>query len=706
MILAIGSHASILNAASGWNTAAGDYSATRYSDEVQINRQNVSSLKRAWVYKIEKYSGVDPSVMDDSIESTPVFTKKLVISVNLAGQVYGLNPITGAEVWKTNLPASGGRRGISYSNGFVYVGTPSGTYQIDSDSGKITNKYGVSLSLLPPIIVGDNVYIANYVDGISAYQTVTAELLWTRPLKSNCGLGRVWSGFSYDNVTDNLFVTTGNSGALMRDDPNNCWANSVIAVARTDGQIAWSFQEFERDMWDLDMVSNPNITNVKINGKISRAVVALSKTGNIFMLEAVSGKLMNGVEVLTSSGAIKVVNPEMRLGTLRVDKRDVKATYDVNQDYIERKISRLSDFNYQGATLEQPIFMYGLHGGFEWPGGSISKVHNTLVVTTNHYPWAIRIAHNYADREQLRRLVAESKTLTGYCVDCHSDDLLGRTASELDKSGAGSYIPAILGQHAHRAKVTSDLAEFKHSHKFSVHEVESFFNLKASYQRATGLGWRIAKKLDRTLNSDWVHNFFVRLFKLLRPFNENSSYLEDNLGNINAATLDLARAEMRHITEQLIASRWVPTANWQMMTDLQDQPVTSPPWGLLSAIDLNSQSLIWQVPFGYETDKLGNKVLGSRNIGGVLTTKSDIIFATGAADKMARAYDIATGAELWSDPLVAAGSAPPMTYTFNGCQYVIFNATGGRFSFFGPNTRDIQLAAYNLPGCDTNQAAE
>ena len=114
---------------------------------------------------------------------------------------------------------------------------------------------------------------------------------------------------------------------------------------------------------------------------------------------------------------------------------------------------------------------------------------------------------------------------------------------------------------------------------------------------------------------------------------------------------------------------------------LQDQngyPGSKPPWGTLTAIDLNKGKIIWQVPFG-EYDELTKKGLsktGTENFGGATGTAGDLIFATGTVDKKIRAFNSNNGNEIWSYQLAFAGSGPPTTYLINGEQYVVVASTG------------------------------
>ena len=109
-------------------------------------------------------------------------------------------------------------------------------------------------------------------------------------------------------------------------------------------------------------------------------------------------------------------------------------------------------------------------------------------------------------------------------------------------------------------------------------------------------------------------------------------------------------------------------------------PCTPPPFGTLTAVDLDSGDVKWDVPFG-RVEKFaaipGSERLGSPNLGGSLATAGGVVFAGGALDRRLYAFDEKTGAELWSYELPAGVHAAPMTYvTAAGRQYVVVAAGG------------------------------
>jgi len=111
-------------------------------------------------------------------------------------------------------------------------------------------------------------------------------------------------------------------------------------------------------------------------------------------------------------------------------------------------------------------------------------------------------------------------------------------------------------------------------------------------------------------------------------------------------------------------------------------PCNPPPWGTLTAIDLASGQVAWDVPLGSIkalASVPGSTSWGSPNLGGAMVTAGGVVFAGGAMDQRLHAYDEATGREVWSAELPAGVHAMPMTYTTaSGRQYVVVAAGGHR----------------------------
>jgi quinoprotein glucose dehydrogenase len=110
-----------------------------------------------------------------------------------------------------------------------------------------------------------------------------------------------------------------------------------------------------------------------------------------------------------------------------------------------------------------------------------------------------------------------------------------------------------------------------------------------------------------------------------------------------------------------------------------DLPCGAPPWGKLTAVDMESGAIRWQVPLGSMQNfggSHGSVPLGSISLGGPITTEGGLVFIAGTTDSQIRAFDITTGKELWHAELPAAGNATPMTYAVDGKQYLVIAAGG------------------------------
>lgn len=123
---------------------------------------------------------------------------------------------------------------------------------------------------------------------------------------------------------------------------------------------------------------------------------------------------------------------------------------------------------------------------------------------------------------------------------------------------------------------------------------------------------------------------------------------------------------------------------WSKFVDPDGYPAVIPPWGTLTAIDLNSGLFRWQIPFGEypELVALGIRNTGSENYGGPIVTAGGLLFiAATSFDRKFRAYHAGSGKLLWETVLPAAGNATPATYRASGRQFVVIAAGGGRPGF-------------------------
>ena len=141
---------------------------------------------------------------------------------------------------------------------------------------------------------------------------------------------------------------------------------------------------------------------------------------------------------------------------------------------------------------------------------------------------------------------------------------------------------------------------------------------------------------------------------------------------------------------------------------VQGLSLVKPPYGVISAINLDKGELTWQVPYGETPDTVRNspalKGLNIANTGqggsvGLVVTRtlvilgdSQITSVTHPRGAMLRAYDKATGKEAGAVWMPAPQSGSPMTYMLNGKQYIIVAVSGGNYSG--------EYIAYSLPSTE------
>ena len=139
---------------------------------------------------------------------------------------------------------------------------------------------------------------------------------------------------------------------------------------------------------------------------------------------------------------------------------------------------------------------------------------------------------------------------------------------------------------------------------------------------------------------------------------------------------------------------------------VRGMPLLKPPYGRITAIDLDKGEIVWQIPHGETPDNVRNNPAlagltiprtGSASLIGTLTTKTLVIAGegintttpSGMRGAMLRAYDKATGKDAGAVYMPAPQSGSPMTYMLDGQQYIVV-------AISGPNYPG-ELIAYRLP---------
>jgi quinoprotein glucose dehydrogenase len=194
-------------------------------------------------------------------------------------------------------------------------------------------------------------------------------------------------------------------------------------------------------------------------------------------------------------------------------------------------------------------------------------------------------------------------------------------------------------------------------------------------------------------------------------FDPDRSLLLVNTNNLPTRARLLSREEFDDPRRRQEDGEYAPQAGApygmfrQFLVSPSGFPCSPPPWGQLVALDLETESIRWQVPLGSMQGFGGSSATvppGSVNLGGPIVTAGGLVFIAGTVDPYLRAFDVENGNELWKSPLPANGHATPMTYrASDGRQYVVI-AAGGHPKISEELLGDV-LVAFAIDGAASKQ---
>jgi quinoprotein glucose dehydrogenase len=278
----------------------------------------------------------------------------------------------------------------------------------------------------------------------------------------------------------------------------------------------------------------------------------------------------------------------------------------------------------------------GFDGGGEWGGAAVDPESNIMYVNSNEMPWI----HTMVDLvpEFDGKLASAGKLLYDqHCAICHKPDM----------KGDGITYPSIIER---RKKYT-----------------------RQGLKDYISVGRGVMPAFDFLTDSQKEE---------LVTFVLNPEARTMDIANLAAISEELQEIPYSHTGY----NRWV---------DNNGNPVIKPPWGNLTAIDLNSGEHVWRVPLG-ELDYLTLKGLpptGTENYGGPVVTRGGLIFIGATKDEKFRVFNKYTGEVLWETKLPYGGYATPAVYSVDGKQYVVIACGGGKM---GTPSGD-QYLAFSLP---------
>jgi alcohol dehydrogenase (cytochrome c) len=345
---------SMLDAAGGdaknWVHPNGSYDQTRYYTGAQINTTNVGKLKPAFVFQ---------TAVLESMETAPIVVNGVMFLTTSFNHVYAIDATTGVEYWHykhklgpiVTVCCGNNNRGVAVVDGTLYMGTiDAKLVALDAKTGKVLwekqiadPEKGYSETMAPAVVdgkvlIGTNGGEYGIRGFVKAFDAKDGNLLWTFYTIPETGQEGVWAvndltgrdmhrdiaaekvalakggGFyqqlgggvwmtpAVDKKTRTVFFVVGNPspdlyGAIRPGD--NLYTDSIVAVDLDKGTYKWHSQYIAHDVWDLDAVSPPILTQAKDkSGKMVDVVIHGGKTGHIYVHERNTGKLIRFSEAM------------------------------------------------------------------------------------------------------------------------------------------------------------------------------------------------------------------------------------------------------------------------------------------------------------------------------------------------------------------------------------------------------------------------
>jgi quinoprotein glucose dehydrogenase len=437
---------------SNWPTYGNDPGGTRYSTAKQIDRNNVTQLKVAWTFHTGAFPHDEELDHKAAFETTPILVDGKLFLTTPYNHVFAVNPETGEKLWefdaKLELPYGASEvtsRGVSAWRDSsakagqacalrIFMGTlDARLIALDGDTGRPCMDFGQNgevdlgsdvklrdpgdyqVTSAPAIYkdlvitgssIGDNRAVTLERGIVRAFDARTGKLRWTWdpiPWAMNTnprtGAGNAWSTLSVDLEHGLVFVPTGSAspdyyGGIRKGD--NKWANSVVALRASTGEVVWGFQVVHHDLWDYDVASQPALFTWKEG---TPAVAITTKMGRVFVLNRLTGAPLIPVEerpVQKSDIPGEEVWPTQPASiSLVPEKLTLEDAW--GKDAQERqwctdkmKAVRFGDI-YTPPSVEGTLVYPSNVGGVNWGSAAYDPARHLLFMDTNRLPILVRL---------------------------------------------------------------------------------------------------------------------------------------------------------------------------------------------------------------------------------------------------------------------------------------------------------------------------
>jgi quinoprotein glucose dehydrogenase len=696
----------------GWEMFNGNYTANKYSTLAQIDTSNVQQLQIAWTYHT---SDMDTAA-HSQIQCNPIIVNGIMYCTSPALKLCAVNAATGKEVWafkpfeqvEGDAAAKAGHFNMNNNRGVAYWSDGKGDerifyaagpymHAVNVKTGKLIPGFGTRgkidlhdslgdafknlfvTATTPPVIYKDllitGTRVSEAMDAapghIRAYDVRTGKMRWifhTIPHPGERGYeswedknawklsggANNWMGMTVDQNTGIVYIPLGSVAMDFYGGKrlgNDLFGDCMLALDVATGQYKWHYQYVHHDTWDRDPSSAPVLLTVHHDGKDINAVAQTTKSGFVFLFNRATGQLLFPVKEIPVDTASELVNEKLAPTQPIPQKpapfvRQTLTEKDLNpylskEEYEDVK-KRLATYHtgnmFMPQSKEGTIIFPGFDGGAEWGGPAVDPETNILYVNANETAWILQmldVSQKVVAKENY--LQAGERLYKLNCMACHGPE----------RKGGGNY-PSIINVKA----------------KYNPAEFISFINA----------GRRMMPSFQYLGEAD---KEAIRSFVLDYKPDQQKPYVP------KTSPEDSFRALPYTIS------------GYNKFLSKSGLPAIAPPWGTITAIDLNTGEHVWKTVLGNDERFAGktNQPTGTENYGGAVVTKGGVLFIGASRDGIFRAYNKRTGQLLWQIKLPNANFATPATYELNGKQYIVLACGGGKLG----TTSGDSYVAFALP---------
>jgi quinoprotein glucose dehydrogenase len=713
LVILISCHSSAPDRYKTWNVYGGTRDAAHYSSLTQIDTNNVNRLQVAWVY----HTGDADSAAHTQIQCNPIVIQGTLFGLSPKMKLFAADAATGQVKWifdpmeapradthavvKKMMGSLNTGRGITYwtdgkdDQRLFYTAGPK-LICVNAVSGKIIPEFGdhgeVDLhnglgrdvqnqwitSNTPGIIFKDLLIVGSRVaedataapGHIRAYDVRTGAQRWIfhtipqpgewgydawadKDAWKHLGSGNNWSGMSLDEERGIVFVPTGSVAFDFwggKRVGNNLFGNCDIALDAATGKRIWHFQTIHHDLWDRDLPNAPILVHIKKDGTETDAIAQTTKTGFVYLLDRLTGKPLYPVEEkpVPTNSELAGEKPWPTQPIPTFPKPFVRQSFnesDLNpylpDSSLQEIRARLKAYRHDNIfdlpSKEGTVIFPGTDGGAEWGGPAYDPNTGLLYVNANEMAWILTmvdVSPEIPAQETYQQ--AGSRIYQHNCMACHGPD----------RKGSGNY-PSLV----------------------NINRKYSDTSLHGLLLSGRGMMPAFTHLSDE--EKDAVASFIL----------ENNN----NRGKKFVAP--------KQINDPYLQIPYASTGYTKFLTR-DGIPAVRPPWGTLTAINLNTGETVWKDTLGDNPAMKAKGIhSGTENYGGPVVTAGGLLFIAATSDSKLRAYNKRSGQLLWEVDLPAPGFATPAVYESGGREFLVIACGGGKL---GQRSGDSYIA-YALP---------